>query len=383
MTEYDVIVVGLGALGSAAAFHLTRSGRRVLGLDAFGAGHTNGSSHGESRIIRMAYFEHPDYVPLLRRAYALWHDVEAEAGMELLRSTGGLFIGPPNGEIVAGSLRSARKYGLAHEVLDASTIRRRFPALQPTENEVALYEDAAGVLFPERCIEAHLRLAVAAGATLRFAEPVVRWREAAGGVRVHTAQGEYGGGAVVVTAGAWLGDMLSSLRLPLRPERNVVFWLEPSRSPEWFAPDRLPIYIWDTGEAGTFYGFPHLDRAGAKVARHHTGQFVHPDTVSRTATEVDEAPVRSFVRRCIPALDGAVSSATVCLYTNTPDGHFILDRHPDVPAAVFAGGCSGHGFKFASVLGQSLAQMAAGEPAPLEARFLVASRLGGGTGSSG
>ncbi|HEX2513240.1 MAG TPA: N-methyl-L-tryptophan oxidase [Chloroflexota bacterium] len=378
--KYDAVVVGLGGLGSAAAFHLARRGRRVLGLDAFAPGHTRGSSHGESRIIRLAYHEHPDYVPLLRRAYELWEDLQKEAGTELLRPTGGLFVGPPHSPLVAGALESARHHHLPHEALDAPAIRRRFPMLRPAEGDVGVYEPRAGVLFPERCIEAHLHLARAAGAELRFEEPVRAWMPLDGGaggagVEVQTDRGRYRAARVVVTAGAWLGHLLNDLGLPLRPERNVVHWLRPEQRPEQFEPGAFPIFIWDIGAGQIFYGLPHLERPGVKVGLHHSGEWCDPDTVSREARPQDALPVLAFTARAIPDLVGPPESSVVCLYTNTPDGHFVVDRHPRTPALVFAGGTSGHGFKFCTVLGEVLADLATTGAATPAAGFLGLSRL--------
>jgi sarcosine oxidase len=373
--EYDAIVVGLGALGSAATYHLAHRGQRVLGLEQFAPGHTRGSSHGESRIIRRAYFEHPDYVALLHRAYALWEALQEQAGEPLLRITGGVFIGPEDGEVFAGSLKSAQLHHLAHEVLPANEIRRRYPALCPSDADFALYEPRAGVLFPERCIAAHLRLAAAAGATVRHETAVTSIQPLPDGVEVQTATERYRAARLVITTGAWLGRLVPDLRLPLQPERNVVFWLPPQREAERFDPDRFPIFIWERGLAGTFYGVPHVGQPGVKVARHHTGEGVDPDHVRRDIDAEDEAPVRAFVRACIPALDGPVASSTVCLYTNTPDGHFVIDRHPEFPSIVFAGGCSGHGFKFSSVIGATLADLAIMGATTAPIAFLQASRF--------
>ena len=375
MAAYDVIVVGLGAMGSTAAYQLARRGQRVLGLDAFPAGHTLGSSHGESRIIRMAYFEHASYVPLLQRAYELWAGLQQQAGFELMRLIGGLFIGPPDGELVSGSAHSARTYALPHALLDADEVRRRFPALQPRPDEVALYEERAGVLFPERCIQAHLDLARAAGAELHHAELVQDWSADPDGVWVATAQGRYTAGYLVLTAGAWLGKLLATLELPLQAERIPLFWFEPVAPAEQFTANRLPIYIWETTADGVFFGIPHLEWPGAKVGRHHSGQPCDPDTVDRDVRPEDEQRVRAFVERCLPGLNGPVASARVCLYTNTPDQHFVIDRHPSLPNVVYAGGFSGHGFKFAPVVGEILADLALGGRASPAADFLKASRF--------
>jgi sarcosine oxidase len=368
----DAIVVGLGAMGSATAYHLARRGQRVLGFDAFPRGHTQGSSHGESRIIRLAYFEHPNYVPLLRRAYAVWDATQHEARRELLRMTGGVFVGRPGSALVDGSLLSARTHHLPHELLDPDQIRGRVPVFRPHPDEVAVYESSAGVLFPERCIEAHLDLATWGGADLRHGEPVQGWTATSNGVEVRTASGRYAADRLVLTAGAWLSKLLPDL--PLAPERIPVTWFQPRREPERFTADRFPVFIWDTG-VEVFYGSPHLDWPGVKVGRHHQGQLCDPDTVERTATDTDEAPLRAFVRDRIPDLDGPTASRVVCLYTNTPDEHFLIDHHPTWPNVVFAGGFSGHGFKFASVVGEILADLVTtGRTAP-EAAFLGSARF--------
>ena len=354
---YDAIVVGLGAMGSAAAYHLARRGLCVLGLDAFTPGHTRGSSHGETRIIRLSYAEHPDYVPLLRRAYALWREAQSEAGEELLRLTGGIYLGPANGDMVAGATRSAQQHSLSHERLDPPAIRKQFPQFVPPDDHTALFEPDAGLLFPEKCIAVHLRLARSHGATLHHDAPLLTWRPDGAGVRVTTATNTYRATHLVLANGAWLEHLLGPDVLPpLRVERNVVFWLRPTRDPALFESNHFPIFIWDT-PAGHFYGLPHVQRPGVKVARHHTGVYGDPDTIDRASHPADEPPVRDFVRRYIPALDGPVESSLACLYTLTPDGHFIIDQHPAHPQVSFASACSGHGFKFASVVGELLADL--------------------------
>jgi sarcosine oxidase len=360
---YDAIVVGLGAMGSSACHQLARSGQRVLGLDAFPPGHTFGSSHGESRIIRMAYYEHPSYVPLLRRAYELWEATQAEVGLELLRLTGGLFIGQSGSSLVEGSLLSARTHALPHELLSGDEVRRRFPALCPRQDEVGVFEERAGVLFPERCIEAFLSLAAASGAELRHAERVLDWQTRQGEVEVRTQAGRYTAGRLVLAVGAWASKFLE---LPLHVQRIPVVWFEPRR------PIELPIYIWDTGPS-VFYGVPHLEWPGAKVGRHHQGQIVDPDTVDREASEADEQPIREFVQSRIPDLAGPTCKRVICLYTNTPDEHFLIDRLDET--VVFAAGFSGHGFKFASVVGEILADLTLTGHATPDADFLRLSRL--------
>ena len=369
MAEYDVIVVGLGAMGSAALYELSRRGQRVLGVEAFAPGHQLGSSHGESRVIRLAYFEHPNYVPLLERAYALWADLERESGEELLHITGGLMIGRSDSELVSGALASAQQHELEYELLDAAELRRRYPALTPGADEIALAEPRAGFLRPERCIETHVRLAHAAGAITRYQEPLRSWQATTTGVQVTTDAGQYAADQVVFTCGARMAQVLGETIMPVRAERVPLFWMEPL-APELLAHGSLPIYMWETHGDGLFYGFPHVEWPGVKVARHHSGDFCDPDRVDRTVNVEDERRLRSAIAGRIPALNGPVASSLVCLYENSPDGHFLIDRVPDHPNVIVAGGFSGHGFKFASVVGEILADLVTTGRATPHADFL-------------
>ncbi|MEU5089001.1 N-methyl-L-tryptophan oxidase [Streptomyces sp. NPDC021356] len=358
---YDVIVVGLGGMGSAAARHLARRGRRVLGLERFGAAHAHGSSHGGSRIYRQAYAEDPAYVPLLLRARELWDEAAADSGQELFTRTGGLMIGRPDAEPVAGTLRSAREWGLQHEVLDAAEIRRRFPTFTPSEAEVAVHEDAAGVVRPELTVRAHLDLAAAGGADLRFHEPVLTWEALpAGGVAVTTAQGRYHADRLVLAPGAWAPGLLPDL-VPLRVERRVMYWFAPRSGVQDFTPDRHPIYVWaGETEGDEMYGFPALDgpEGGVKVAFHSRGEPAVPESLDRTvhASEIDV--MRRHLSTRLPALAGEFVTGAACMYVNTADEHFVVSRHPAHEDVVVACGFSGHGFKFVPVIGEILADLA-------------------------
>jgi len=355
-TTFDVIVVGLGAMGSAAAYHLARQGRRVLGLDRFSPPHALGSSHGQTRIIREAYFEDPRYVPLVQRAYELWTALEREAERRLLLETGGLMIGRPDSTVVRGARRSAETHGLRHELLAAAEVRRRFPALRPDDDMVAVWEPRAGILIPEACVAAHLAMARRHGATLRVDEPVLRWEPDGGGVRVASAQGVYAAGQLVLSAGSWLTSLLPDLALPLTVERQPLYWFEACRNAAHFAPERLPIHLWEHAPQRYLYGFPDLGD-GVKVARHHEGRLTDPDAVDREVHAEEVEAMRGLVRRYVPDADGPLRSAAVCLYTNTPDDHFLIDRHPAHEQVVVASPCSGHGFKFASAIGEALAEL--------------------------
>jgi sarcosine oxidase len=363
--SFDVIVVGLGAMGSAAAYHLASRGRRVLGLDAHPAGHTLGSSHGETRIIRMAYWEHPNYVPLVRRAYALWDQLERDADAHLLQITGGLFIGEPNSDVVKGSRLSAEQHGLPHAMLDAAEIRARYPVFEAGSDHVALFEERAGVLFSERCIEAHLTLAGKAGAELHDSEPVRRWSARGDTVTVETDVARYTAERLVVAVGAWAGKLAG---LPIRAERIPLYWFEPLRDV-----GEVPIWIWGT-EEGDFFGTPHFEWPGFKVGKHHSATYVDPDIVDRDIHAADEAPIRVFLSEKMPRLNGTVAQARVCLYENSPDTDFLIDVVPDQPNVIYAAGFSGHGFKFASVVGEILADMATTGVATPDAQFLRAAR---------
>ncbi|HKS36533.1 MAG TPA: N-methyl-L-tryptophan oxidase, partial [Verrucomicrobiae bacterium] len=260
---YEVIIVGMGAMGSAAAYHLAKRGKRVLGFDRFAPPHTLGSSHGKTRIIREAYFEHPLYVPLIQRAYELWAELESESGDKLFRQTGGLMMGRPDSVVVAGARRSAEEHRLRHELLSAHDVRLRFPAFHPADDMIAVWGPRAGILFPERCVEAHLASARRRGAELAFDEPVLRWQPDGDGVRVFTTKGEYQTDQLLFTTGSWLTLFIAELRLPLTVERQIQFWFEP-RNPAWFQPDRCPIHIWEHEPGKYFYGFPDLGD-GVKV----------------------------------------------------------------------------------------------------------------------
>lgn len=363
-TPFDVIVVGLGGMGSAAAYQLAGRGVRVLGLDRNPPAHNLGSSHGQSRIIRQAYYEHPAYVPLLLRAYELWQQLERETNTQLLRITGGVMIGSPDSHVVAGSIRSAREYGLDHEILDAAEIKRRFPPLTPQASDIALYERQGGVLDPEATVRAHLDRAATLGAKLHFEESVLNWEASASGegVRVTTACGSYNAARLIIAPGAWAPALLRDLGLPLRVERRVMYWFDPVGGRAAFQPDRFPIYIWEVENGISFYGFPELPGtlSGLKVALHTLpGDVCTPETINRSVHAHEIARIRGALAERIPALSaGAFVAAATCMYTLTPDQHFVIGMHPQHAQVVIASPCSGHGYKFASVVGEILADLA-------------------------
>jgi len=357
---HDVAIVGLGAMGSAAALELSRRGVDVIGFDRFTPPHTFGSSHGDTRIIREAYFEDPVYVPMVQRAFELWRELEQRAGTALLEQTGGLMIGAPGSVLFEGARRSAQVHGLQHSVLSAGDIRARFPVLNPEPDMLGVWEPRAGVLSTEACVRAQLGQARHHGARLRFDEAVSRWQAGDDGhVGVFTELGEYRARRLIISAGAWVGSLLPGMRLPFRIERQVLHWLEPTGGADSFSAKHCPIHLWQFDGDRFFYGFPHKG-IGVKVAFHHGGEITSVDALRRdvATTEVDE--VRAAVRRFVPAADGRIVSSVVCLYTNTPDEHFWIDRHPEQPNVWVASPCSGHGFKFAPVIGEILADLVQG-----------------------
>ena len=356
--RYDAIVLGLGGMGSAVAAHAAARGMRVLGLEQFDPAHALGSSHGATRIIRQAYFESPAYVPLLRRAYDLW-DALAERTRTTLRvQTGGLFVGRPQTPIVAGTIASARQWELAHEVYDAHELRERWPMLTPLPDEIGVFEAVAGAVFPEAAVRAHLDVAAAEGAELRFRTPVRGWDAGDDGVRVTLADRTHvEGKRLAICAGPWFAKIAPDVGLPLTIERNVQFWFAP-RDPAAMQPSALPIYGVERPGARMFYGFPDFGD-GAKVAHHGSGVTADPDALDRTVRDDEIAAVRAALDAFVPAANGAFLRAAVCMYSNTPDEHFAIGAHPRSPRVVVAGGFSGHGYKFTPVVGELVAALLA------------------------
>jgi len=380
--RYDAIVIGLGGMGSASAFHLARRGSRVLGLEQYEPLHELGSSHGLTRIIRLAYHEDPAYVPLLRRAYELWHELEALAGAQLLVTTGSLEGGPEDGATFLGALHAARLHDLPHEVLDADELKRRYPAyvgVAPSTRMV--FQPDGGFLLAERTMQAHIDGAVAAGADLHFREPVVGWEPAGDGVRVTTDRGSYMADRLVICAGAWARTVVPRLSSLAVPERQVLAWLRPLR-PELFLPDRFPVFLLDVAE-GSFYGFPLHDGHGFKFGwYHHFREPIDPDDADRTVRADDEAALRAFATRYLPDAAGPTEMLKACIFTNSPDEHFIIDRLADAPQVSVAAGFSGHGYKFCSVVGEIMADLAIDGGTAHDIGLFRLDRFGSGIGRS-
>jgi sarcosine oxidase len=342
-------------MGSAAAYHLSRRGQRVIGIDRFSPPHALGSSHGRTRMIREAYYEDPVYVPLVQRAYALWADLQREAsGTSCFLRTGGLMIGPDGSDLVTGSLRSAALNGLAHEVIEARALHRRYPAFAPLDDMVGILDPNAGILFPEPIVDAHLRLAEARGATLLRDTIVHGWERDGDLLSIRAGDKSISACQMVLAAGPWLSALVPEL--PLTVERQVIHWFDPVQYEEYFAAERMPVSIWELHNGSYFYTMPDLGD-GVKIGVHHGGQTVDPDRVDRRITDAEDAFAYDLLRRFVPFAKGHPRDRAVCLYSNTPDRHFIVDRHPEEPNVMILSACSGHGFKFSSVLGEIVADL--------------------------
>jgi sarcosine oxidase len=375
MTQFDVVVCGLGVTGSAALYQLARRGVRVLGLEQFRPGHERGSSHGETRIIRLGYFEHPSYVPLVQSAYAKWREIEAAAGRQLLHVTGIVEIGPPDGVLVSGTLASAQLHGLRHEVLAAPELMHRFPAFRVPAHYVGVVQPDGGFLKAEQSIEAMVSLAKAKGAAIRDDEAIHAIEPTASGVRIATDLGVVEAGAAIVALGPWVKALLPDLPAPIRVTRQVMAWFEPL-DPAPLSGGRLPVFLLESRH-GIHYGFPPLLSPLIKVAKHHhRDQSVDVDAHDRTVSADDEMLIRAALAEHLPAANGRLIKTKTCLYTMTPDGDFIIDRLPGAPQIMIASPCSGHGFKFAPAIGDILADLATGATAHDISRFALA-RFGG------
>jgi sarcosine oxidase len=362
-------------MGSAACYHLARRGVRVLGLEQFSIPHDKGSSHGFTRMIRSAYFEHPDYVPLVKRSIELWKNLEEECLTKILHLTGGLYLGPERGELVRGSLDAAKKHALSYELFNRRELQRQYPAFHAPEDWVGFYDYQAGFLLPELAISAHCDLAMRHGAEIHGNEPVVHWESNDAGATVTTDRETYYADELVFCGGAWSGKLLADVGERLVVTRQVLGWVQPKRR-DYFLLGVMPVWATDKGDGSIYYGFPLTpDNAGLKLAHHAPGIPDDPDTINRQPQAGDEESFRPVLRTILPDADGPLISLRICMYTNSPDSHFIIDRHPVRPRVTFACGFSGHGFKFATVIGEALADLALKGSSELPVAFLKMSRF--------
>jgi sarcosine oxidase len=377
MPTYDVIVLGCGAVGSAALAHLGRRGLRVLGLDRFSPPHDRGSSHGRTRMIRQAYFEHPDYVPLVLRSYEQWFALEDAAGRALYRETGLLEIGPPTGHVVSGVLASARQHRLAVDELSPDDVARRFPGFVVPDGMRGVFEHRAGILRVEDCVRAQVDQARAAGVDLRLDEAARSWRVGGANVVVDTDRGRYEAPRLAIAAGAWAGSFLADLKIPFVVRRKPQYWFAP-RADAYHIDRGTPAFLYETAD-GVYYGFPVVGPEGMKCAEHSGGAVVSdPLHLRRDVDAADLARVAGFVTACLPQCTTTLTDHDPCMYTMSPDAHFLVDVHPRHPQVSFVAGLSGHGFKFAPVLGEALADLAMTGRSDLPIEFLNLKRFAAG-----
>jgi sarcosine oxidase len=373
--RYDVIVVGLGAMGSMACYHLAQRGVKVLGLEQFDIPNELGSSGGGSRVIRQLVHEHPDYVALLVRAYELWSELERESGAKLLHVVGGLYMGEPDCDSIAGAIQTAERNHLAHEVLDDAQMAKRFPQFHLPSGHVGVLEPAAGWLAPEKSIAAACHGAMMRGAELRGHAAVLKWSERSDGVVVETPAATFHADQILFCGGAWTSELTRDLGIELRVSRQVVGWVWPKR-PESFLPGRLPIWSFRRRDDTRLYGFPmNAEIPGLKVANHDRSVTADPRTLCRKMLPGDEATFRAALRTLLPDADGPLLSLRICMYTNTADLHGVIGRHPRHPRAVVACGFSGHGFKLATVVGSMLADLLILDRTDLPCDFLSPARF--------
>jgi len=355
-SRYQTIVVGVGAMGSATCYALAQRRKRVLGIERFGIPNGMGSSHGYTRIIRLAYYEDPSYVALLRRAYERWRELQAAAGEQLLHITGSIDAGTPDSWVFKGSLESCLLHELPHQVLTARELHTRFPGYALPDEMLALLQPEGGFLAPERCIVAHVTGAQALGAEIHGWEQVLEWEPLGDGVRVQTNRDTYEADSLVLSTGAWIGDLVEELAGKAVPERQVLAWLQPVR-PEYFQPSTFPVFNLSV-EEGRFYGFPAFTVPGFKLGRYgHLGESGPVDSIDRSVHDRDEQILRQFASRYFPDGCGPTMNLDTCLFTNTEDHRFVIDVHPEYSQVSIASPCSGHGFKFASVVGEIMADL--------------------------
>lgn len=378
--HYNTIVIGVGTMGAASCYYLAKQGQRVLGIEQFTTPHERGSHGGQSRIIRKAYFEHPDYVPLLERAYKNWHDLERTTGTQFYHRTGILYLGRPDGENIEGIRRSASIHNIHIEEWNRDKALRLYKPFEIPDDFDIIFEPDAGFVTPESTIEAYVQESEKLGATILTNTPVLKWKQEGSKLRLITTRADYTADKLIITAGAWTSRMIPGLSARLKVTRQLLAWVVP-KNPALFSSDHFPCWLVEDPALGTFYGFPLLGRTtgpiGLKLAHHHPGTPCGPDEINGPMSSADEEILRLFLRRYLPSAGEQVIHKKHCLYTYSPDSHFIVDHLPGYEGKVFvACGFSGHGFKFTPVIGEVMADLAIKGKSELPIEFLGVKRFG-------
>ncbi|MBC7473105.1 MAG: N-methyl-L-tryptophan oxidase [Candidatus Sericytochromatia bacterium] len=368
--NFDVIVVGLGAMGSSACYYLSQNNINVLGLDQFNPPHNFGSSHGETRIIREAYFEHPLYVPLVQRAYDLWEDLQQKTtniksdklennesallSDRLFLKTSGLMLGKKDSGVVSGAKKSAETHNLNYKLFNSDQIKKNYPAFNIPADNIGILENRAGILFPEKCIKKYLEYAKNKGVKINYNEKMISWKSNNSNITVTTDKNVYYTDKLILSTGAWIKEIIPNLKLKIT--RQVLFWLDTKGNDE-FKSEKFPIYICEKNPEKIFYGFPDLG-TGMKIAFHNHGQEIKPDNLDKNIYSDEIKEISDIVGKYFPKLKTNIIKSEVCMYTNTEDENFIIDYYPSNNNVIVASPCSGHGFKFSSAIGEILSQMA-------------------------
>ena len=381
LDHYDAIVIGIGSMGSATCYHLAKSGHKVLGLEQFGISHDHGSHSGQTRIIRKAYFEYPDYVPLLERAYENWFTLEKEIGISLFQKTGMLYLGKPDDRLVKGVRDSAQKFKLNIQNLSSEILEKKYPQFWIPQDREAVFEPDAGFLLPETAILSFTERALHFGAHIKIGEKTLKWKDKDGHIEVVTNESTYSCSKLIITAGAWANKMIPNFGSSFKVTKQVLAWVK-AKDASLFELGEFPTWIFDNGDnKGSFYGFPILSEdkfggpVGLKVALHYPGPDIDPDEDPRAVPENEEAKIIEFLNRHLPQGYSRTNSISTCLYTYSLDENFILGPSPESDKVILAAGFSGHGFKFASVVGEILADLAFKETTTLPIEFLSPQRF--------
>ena len=353
---YDVIIIGLGAMGSAASYYLSKNGVKVLGLDTYEPPHKLGSSHGHTRVIREAYHEGTSYVPIVKRAYELWNELDHEIEDKLILEYGGMYLGD-DGKYLSDAKKSAKKYDIPIKEFSSKEIKEKYNILNPPNNFKGLLENRSGAVFPEKAISNFLSKSINNGSSHNYNEKVIGWEKQSKVYKVETDKNNYFAEKLIFSSGAWIKNLVPSLKLPVKIERQVLFWFDPIKDKDKFHYSNMPNTGWDLDNGMEFYTQPNIENKGFKVAMHHNGKFISENDLNRESNADDLSIVQNFLEEYIPLANGKIIDSRVCVYTNTPDLDFIIDFYPNDENIIICSPCSGHGFKFTPAIGEICSEL--------------------------